>query len=247
MAETAVRGHAALPALGWVLRASSTLVWFPAVVLLILLASVAALPAGIAAMAVWDGAWPAWAMGVRVVVAVVFGYGTFVITFAAVVAVARLLLGLRGREADVPVRSSWMFPWYVQLLSTYAVMTVSGPVLQSLGLMRWFARAMGMRLGRGTLINSRNLYDLDLIHLGDQVLVGGDAYLVPHVVEHGRLIRRRITIGDGASIGLHAVVLPGACIGRNCHVGALSLVPKDAVLDDDAVYAGVPVRKVRDL
>jgi len=56
-----------------------------------------------------------------------------------------------------------------------------------------------------------------------------------------------IRIGEHCTVGQYANIFPGVTMGDNCHVGAMSLVPKGMKLDANAVYGGVPVRKIRDL
>ena len=55
------------------------------------------------------------------------------------------------------------------------------------------------------------------------------------------------TVGDGALIGIRAVVLNGAKIGRNCIVGAGSVVTEDKSFPDGVLILGVPAVVVREL
>jgi carbonic anhydrase/acetyltransferase-like protein (isoleucine patch superfamily) len=55
------------------------------------------------------------------------------------------------------------------------------------------------------------------------------------------------TIGDGALIGIRAVVLNGAKIGRNCVVGAGSVVTEDKSFPDGTLILGTPAKVVREL
>lgn len=240
--------HPTAAALRWPLLAAAHLVWIPSATLVVLLFALAVAPA----YAVASGAVgqvpadaPALVHGLVLGVAVPAGYALFCGSFAALVALTRRLLPMRGHEGAIPVTSPRMFAWYHTLLSTHAVNTLAGPLLRALGLYKWFAVAMGMKVGRGTLLNTTRIYDHDLIEVGAGVVVGGDAFLTGHVVERGFLVRRRIAIGDHAVIGIAAVVLPGARIGAGCQVGALSLVPKDAILQPGISYGGVPVRPLR--
>ena len=54
-----------------------------------------------------------------------------------------------------------------------------------------------------------------------------------------------ITIGAGTWVAAHVVVLPGVTIGPGVVVAAGSVVTADC--EANAVYAGVPARKVRDI
>lgn len=71
--------------------------------------------------------------------------------------------------------------------------------------------------------------------VGEGVTVGHQAML------HG------CTIGDGALIGIQAVVLNRAKIGRNCLVGAGALVTEGKEFEDGMLILGSPAKAVRPL
>jgi maltose O-acetyltransferase len=54
-----------------------------------------------------------------------------------------------------------------------------------------------------------------------------------------------IEIGAGVWLGARVLVMPGVTIGDGCLVGAGSVVTKD--LEANAIYAGVPAKKLREL
>jgi carbonic anhydrase/acetyltransferase-like protein (isoleucine patch superfamily) len=71
--------------------------------------------------------------------------------------------------------------------------------------------------------------------IGQDVTVGHQAML------HG------CTVGDGALIGIQAVVLNGAVIGKNCLVAAGALVTEGKVFEDGMLIMGSPAKAVRAL
>ncbi|MNE83644.1 Maltose O-acetyltransferase [compost metagenome] len=71
--------------------------------------------------------------------------------------------------------------------------------------------------------------------VGQGVTIGHQAML------HG------CTIGDGALIGIQAVVLNGAVIGKNCLVGAGAVVTEGKVFPDNSLILGAPAKVVREL
>lgn len=71
--------------------------------------------------------------------------------------------------------------------------------------------------------------------LGSGVTIGHQAML------HG------CTVGDGSLIGIQAVVLNHAVIGRDCLVGAKTLIPEGKVFPDRSLIVGTPGRVVRTL
>lgn len=71
--------------------------------------------------------------------------------------------------------------------------------------------------------------------LGEEVSVGHRA------VVHG------CSVGDGALIGIGAIVLDGAEVGREALVGAGAVVPPGFQVPEGTLALGVPARVVRDL
>ena len=93
-------------------------------------------------------------------------------------------------------------------------------------------------IGRGS-----NIQDSSVLHADEGVpLIIGDNVSVGHqVMLHG------CTIGDGSLIGIQAVVLNNAKIGRNCIVGAGSVVTEGKEFPDNSLIIGAPARVVRTL
>ena len=52
-------------------------------------------------------------------------------------------------------------------------------------------------------------------------------------------------IGNDVWIGGNVTILPGVTIGNNVVVAAGAVVTKD--LEDNALYGGVPARKIKDI
>lgn len=71
--------------------------------------------------------------------------------------------------------------------------------------------------------------------VGECVTIGHQAML------HG------CTVGDGALIGIQAVVLNHAKIGRNCLVGAGAIVTEGKEFPDNSLILGAPAKVVRTL
>jgi carbonic anhydrase/acetyltransferase-like protein (isoleucine patch superfamily) len=95
-----------------------------------------------------------------------------------------------------------------------------------------------IRIGRNT-----NIQDLSVLHADAGVpLTIGDNVTVGHqVMLHG------CTIGDGSLIGIQAVVLNNAKIGRNCIVAAGSVVTEGKEFPDNSLIVGSPAKVVRTL
>ncbi len=93
-------------------------------------------------------------------------------------------------------------------------------------------------VGRGTNIQEGSVLHTDPgcpLTLGEGVTVGHQAML------HG------CTVGDGALIGIQAVVLNRAVIGKGCLVGAGAVVTEGKVFPDHSLILGAPAKVVRTL
>jgi len=107
----------------------------------------------------------------------------------------------------------------------------------------WFGVVVRGDSDRITIGRNTNIQDGSVLHadrgvplsIGDNVTVGHQAML------HG------CSIGDGSLIGIQAVVLNGACIGRDCLVGAGALVTEGKVFPDGSLIMGAPAKVVRSL
>jgi carbonic anhydrase/acetyltransferase-like protein (isoleucine patch superfamily) len=88
-----------------------------------------------------------------------------------------------------------------------------------------------------------NIQDGSVLHAdAGKPLTIGDGVTVGHqVMLHG------CTIADGALVGNQAVVLNGAKIGRNCIVGAGSVVTENKEFPDNSLIIGSPARVVKTL
>ncbi len=95
-----------------------------------------------------------------------------------------------------------------------------------------------IRVGERSNVQEGAVLHTDLgfpLHIGADVTVGHQAML------HG------CTIGDGALIGIQAIVLNGAVIGKNCLVAAGALVTEGKVFEDGMLIVGSPAKAVRPL
>jgi carbonic anhydrase/acetyltransferase-like protein (isoleucine patch superfamily) len=121
--------------------------------------------------------------------------------------------------------------------------TVIGDVSLSEDASVWFGSVLRgdlepIVIGRGTNVQDGSVLHTDLgapLTLGDQVTVGHQAML------HG------CNVGDGSLIGIQAVVLNHAKIGRECLIGAKSLIPEGQEIPDRSLVLGTPGRVVRSL
>tara|TARA_B100001248_G_scaffold262270_1_gene257125 strand:- start:8852 stop:9649 length:798 start_codon:yes stop_codon:yes gene_type:complete len=94
-----------------------------------------------------------------------------------------------------------------------------------------FYRLMGMKIGKGTVINTSNISDPCLIELGDYVTVGGSATIFAHYGMKGYLIVRKVKIGNKTTIGLKASIMGDVVIGDG-----LTIPPHAVILPKSRIF-----------
>ena len=162
-----------------------------------------------------------------------FMYGISIIFLAPAV---NFLLPLKVK----PWRGNWhsnqTIPWYIHNALTYIVRYTFLDLVTPTPLNLLFYRMMGMKIGKGVVINTSNISDPCLITLDDYVTIGGSASLMAHYGQKGFLILANVHIKKGANIGLKSSIMGDVVIGENATVKPHSVVlPKTRVADGETV------------
>ena len=176
-------------------------------------------------------------------------YLVFATTLVVLSAGATRLLGWRtAPEAAWRIGDlEWgLLDWSRYMISTHVVRVLVGTFFRSTPLWSWYMQLNGARMGRGVFINSLSISDHNLLEMGDGVVIGEGVHLSGHTVEGGVVKTGYVRLGSGVTVGLGSIVGIGVAAGDRCQIGALSVVPKNTVLDAGAAYVGVPVRKLDD-
>ncbi len=120
---------------------------------------------------------------------------------------------------------------------------VMGNVVLQDGANIWFGAVLRGDNEVMTIGKNSNVQDGSVLHSDPGVpLTIGEGVTVGHqVMLHG------CTIGDGSLIGIQAVVLNNAKIGKNCIVGAGSVVTEGKEFPDNSLIIGSPAKVVRTL
>ncbi|TRX33105.1 sugar O-acetyltransferase [Corynebacterium guaraldiae] len=109
-------------------------------------------------------------------------------------------------------------------------------------------------IGKGVFINfGATILAQAPVTLGNHVMIGPNCSLITvgHPVNdherraNGWEIAKPISVGDNTWFGANVTVLPGVTVGKNCVVGAGTLVTKD--IPDNSLVLGSPGRVVRKL
>lgn len=107
----------------------------------------------------------------------------------------------------------------------------------------WFSAVLRGDLGPIRVGPRSNLQDGVIVHLdaGFPTIIGADV-----TVGHGAIIHGTV-IGDGAQVGMGAILLTGSRVGPGAMVAAGAVVPEGMEIPAGAVAMGVPARVRRDV
>jgi acetyltransferase-like isoleucine patch superfamily enzyme len=195
------------------------------------------------------GTWIDLSRGLGLVVSsllIVPSYVGFALCLMVVSAVATRITGARTTpNAEMRIAEmQWpLMRWVRYMVASHIVRVFAGPLFRGSPVWTAYLRLNGARFGRRVYVNTLFVSDHNLLEFGDDVVVGSDVHLSGHTVEAGMLKTGRVRLGHNV-VGLGTVVEIDVVVGADCQVGALSFVPKHTALDADAVYAGVPARRL---
>jgi len=121
--------------------------------------------------------------------------------------------------------------------------TVIGNVLLRTDASVWFGAVVRGDNELITIGERSNVQDGSVLHTDEkvQLTIGHDVTIGHMVLLHG------CTIGDCTLIGIKATVLNHARIGRNCLIGAHSLITEGKEIPDRSLVMGVPGKVIREL
>jgi len=173
------------------------------------------------------------------------GYFLFGLTLIVLAGLTRTVLCIRLKEGAYPMFSLQALKWafvsslYLLINFTFIDFILLTPFANLM------LRMLGAKLGKNVQINSKHVYDATLLEIGDNTVIGGNAVVIAHVVERGRLKLKKVTIGKNVTIGSHATVMPGCEIGDHALIGAGAVLLKDTRVDPRAVFFGVPAEQIK--
>jgi len=121
--------------------------------------------------------------------------------------------------------------------------TVIGKVTLDANSSVWFGATLRGDNERITIGPGSNVQEGTVMHtdIGHPLTIGANVTIGHQAMLHG------CVVGDGALIGIQAVILNGAKIGKGCLVGAGALVTEGKEFPDNMLIIGSPAKAVREL
>ncbi len=166
--------------------------------------------------------------------AIVFGIFERVITYGM-------------KPGKYPTTSLTFVRWLINGgLHTVALNTFL-PFVQGTAFFKLFLRICGCKIGKDVFINTKNLNDVYLLEVQDNVVIGGSTDITCHLFENGKLVLDHIFIGKGSLVGANCKLGPGIRIGENCTIGMDSYVRRGKDIKDSSVLISLPAMPIRDM
>ena len=103
-----------------------------------------------------------------------------------------------------------------------------------------FFRWMGSDFGRGVYLDTTEITEFDLAHVGDRAELASGVTVQTHLFEDRVMKMSHLHIGAGASVGVSAVVLYDSEMEAGARLRSLSLLMKGERLPAHTTWQGIP-------
>ncbi|CAF1172236.1 unnamed protein product [Adineta steineri] len=104
-------------------------------------------------------------------------------------------------------------------------------------------RCFGAKIGHHCFINTTQITEFDLIHIGNQVVINTGVELQTHLFEDRVMKMGEVCVEDRTNIGCLSVMLPDTRLDLGSVLGPLSLVMKGEDIPPYTSWQGIPIRE----
>ena len=198
---------------------------------------------------IWENtqAWPVFLRYASIGTGISASYFLYGFSLIFLVSFINFISPLRLKPWRGIYYSLGSIPWYIHNALTYLVRFTFLHFITPTPFNILFYRMMGMKIGRGVMINTTNISDPCLMTLEDKVTIGGSATVICHYAAGGFLIIAPVKIGKGATIGMKATIMGDVEIGEKAKILANSLVMPKTRIGPGEIWGGVPAQKIENL
>lgn len=180
-----------------------------------------------------------WSGGMQILM-VSLGLGLSYIVYAHILILVVPILNLPIKPFVKPMRGAafsigsiaWVYHNALTYLVRYTVLEFMS--LTPMGTL--FFRMMGMKIGKGVMLNTANVSDPCLITIEDHVFIGGSVHLMAHYGMKGYLVVEPVLIKEGATIGLKASIMGDVIIGKKATIKPHQVVMPKSRIADETVF-----------
>jgi acetyltransferase-like isoleucine patch superfamily enzyme len=176
--------------------------------------------------------------------AVALGCLTFALMLLIMVPLLNLILPTRLRAYKGSHYSLEVIPWVIHNGLFYIVRYSVLPFVTLTPYGIWFLKAMGMKIGRNTLINTEFISDPSFISIGDDSVVGGSVRIFAHYGSVGSLVIARVVVGHGVILGVGCCLMGDVVVGDGAVILPHSVLLPGSRVGAEEIWGGVPARPI---
>jgi non-ribosomal peptide synthetase-like protein len=132
--------------------------------------------------------------------------------------------------------------WSFMIMSETLLETLNS--LYATMFMRYWYRAMGCKIGKGTEISSNFAGRYDLIELGDNNFLGDETIFGDEDVRNGYMTLKTMKTGDRVFFGNFSVIAGGSVLENDSLVGVKSRMPDSLHAKEGEIWFGSPAIKL---
>jgi len=193
----------------------------------------------------WMAAYPGWLKIMALSFSVAFGYFLFGAALIFLSVFVKNLFRFRCVPGLHTIHSKEALLWMGYNSLILMVNAAFLDVLRLSPFQTLFFRMMGAKIGDGVNVNTGGLADLELLEIGNNVLIGGGVALICHGSERGFIRLSPTKIGNNVSIGLSSIIMPDCEIGDGASIAPCSFLPKGTKIPPRGLWGGNPARDLR--
>jgi amino acid adenylation domain-containing protein len=101
-------------------------------------------------------------------------------------------------------------------------------------------RLFGARVGKDVFFDTVPSCEMDLVVIGDSVILQEETAVMAHVVDNGRLQYGPVKVEDACTLNLCSTLLPGSVMKTGSTLGPLSVVMKGETIPPHSCWVGNP-------
>ncbi len=190
---------------------------------------------------------PLWIQNFTYGLSLAMGFFLYGFSMILLTPIVNLAIGGKLKAWRGPYYSIESLKWFIHNGLTYLVRFTFLEFVTPSPISLLFYRMMGMKIGRGVVINTTFISDPSLVELGDKVTLGGSVTIVAHYGQNGLLIIAPVKIGRGCTIGIKATIMGGTIIGDGAKVMPHAVVLPKTVIPAGETWGGVPAQKIESM
>ena len=166
-------------------------------------------------------------------------YVSIEVALTAIVIGAKWALLGRTKAGRYPLWGVYYFRWW---FSERLLGLIPSKAFQGTPLMRWYLRALGMRVGEDAIISDVTVGAYDLVSIGARTCIGMNSNFSNARVEGNELIIGSVEIGSDVQIGSSCVFENDVVIGTGAELRDLTAIAQGGRVGAYEIYDGSPGR-----